>query len=256
MTKLPPPMCTSLVTTESYEELRLQALHQYDILYTAAEEEFNILVALASTICETPIALISLVTSDKQWFKAGIGIDVKETPLSVSFCQYAVALDDILEVCDTTSDIRFFQNPYVTGDPKIRFYAGAPLVNKDGYKLGTLCVIDVQPRELTEKQRFALATLSEQVVAHLELRLKDQQLGKEKLLLEQAYKQLSEISNSPDLMIKLTQLKTLTEKMEFALVEKDMATTTSYLTLLKKQIVTLQATLEQQLLNRSISSII
>ena len=162
------------------EQSRLQALEDYNILDTAPEEKLDNLAALASYICGTPTSLISLVTQDRQWFKAKIGFDKDETPRSMSFCQHAILEDDVLEIPDTMQDIRFFSNPLVTGNPNIRFYAGAPLVNTEGYKLGTLCVIDTQPRELTEAQKRALATLSEQVVAHFELRRKNQELEQEK----------------------------------------------------------------------------
>ncbi|PSR56837.1 hypothetical protein AHMF7605_26730 [Adhaeribacter arboris] len=165
---------------EIEENLRVQELNKYNILDTPEEEKFDHLVTLASFICGTPISLISLITHNRQWFKAKMGIKETETPRELSFCQYVIQSDDILEIPDTLGDIRFYSNPYVTGNPKIRFYAGAPLVTSNGYRLGTLCVIDTEPRELSEAQKMALATLSEQVVAHLELRRKQQEVEQEK----------------------------------------------------------------------------
>ncbi|WP_218033545.1 GAF domain-containing protein [Adhaeribacter aerolatus] len=169
----------TLTTAGESEQNRLQALLAYKILDTPAEREFDDLAALAAYICDTPIALITLLTEDRQWFKARIGISAPETPRCHSFCQYAIEKADILEIPDALQDIRFFQNPFVLGEPNIRFYAGSPLVNADGYKLGTLCVIDKFPRELSESQKMALGSLANQVVAHLELRLKIRQLEAE-----------------------------------------------------------------------------
>ncbi|QMU26846.1 GAF domain-containing protein [Adhaeribacter radiodurans] len=175
------------------ENLRLQALNKYNILDTPAEEEFDHIVTLASFICGTPISLISLISDKRQWFKAKLGITEAETPRELSFCQYAIQSDDILEIPDTLGDIRFYSNPFVTGNPNIRYYAGAPLVTNEGNRLGTLCVIDTVPRELSEAQKMALATLSEQVVAHLELRLKKQEVEEEKQQLKVVNQRLDEV---------------------------------------------------------------
>ncbi len=175
------------------ESRRLEALHAYNILDTPEEEQYNNLVSLASYICGTPISLITLITQNRQWFKAKVGISGTETLRSDSFCQYAIESDDVLEIPDTLEDIRFYNNPYVTGAPNIRFYAGAPLVTNAGYRLGTLCVIDDQPRELTEAQKMALATLSEQVVAHLELRQKKEELEQEKYHIKALNKKLDNV---------------------------------------------------------------
>lgn len=200
------------------EQSRLNALEEYNILDTAPEEKLDNLAALASYICGTPISLISLVTQNRQWFKAKVGLEINETPRSMSFCQHAILEDDVLEIPDTMQDIRFFSNPLVTGNPNIRFYAGAPLVNTEGYKLGTLCVIDTQPRELTEAQKIALATLSEQVVAHFELRRKNQELEQEKNHLRLVNEKLNEImtlvsDKLPEPMQKIEKLsEELTQK--------------------------------------------
>ncbi|QNF35946.1 GAF domain-containing protein [Adhaeribacter swui] len=190
------------------ETKRLQALDEYQVLDTEDEEQYNNLVALASYICGTPISLISLITHNRQWFKAKVGLPISETPRSHSFCQFAIESDDVLEIPDALEDIRFYSNPLVTGNPNIRFYAGAPLVNSEGHRLGTLCVIDTEPRELSEAQKLALATLSEQVVAHFELRKKKKELEQEKQQLHAANQKLDELmlfvnSQLPEAITKL-----------------------------------------------------
>ncbi|HEV7764652.1 MAG TPA: ATP-binding protein [Thermoanaerobaculia bacterium] len=149
---------------------RLAALHRYQILDTTPEEAFDELVQLASMMCGAPIALISLVDTSRQWFKARIGLDVQETPRSVSFCGHALHDSDVFVVHDALADPRFATNPLVVGEPKIRFYAGAPLTSPEGLKLGALCVIDRRPRLLDTRQRSALRALGRQVMVQLELR--------------------------------------------------------------------------------------
>ena len=155
------------------EAQRIQALRDYQILDTPAEKEFDELVQLAAQICEVPISLVSLIDTDRQWFKAKIGLDAEETHRDLAFCAHAIHSDDMLVVEDATQDERFSGNPLVKTDPKIRFYAGKPLVDQRGYRLGTLCAIDIRPRKLTPEQRFALETLSRQVNKLLELRLEN-----------------------------------------------------------------------------------
>ena len=158
------------------EKERLSALYSYAVLDTEQEAAFDNIVLLASQICNTPVSLISLIDQDRQWFKAKQGFTLSETPRSVSFCDHAILQKGVMCINDATKDERFSDNPLVTGDPHIRFYAGAPLVTSEGYAFGTLCVIDQQARQLSEEQLFALQTLSQQVVSQLELRHKNKQL--------------------------------------------------------------------------------
>ncbi|MFT3823477.1 MAG: GAF domain-containing sensor histidine kinase [Chitinophagaceae bacterium] len=155
---------------------RVADLRRHQILDTPEEEEFNDLVLLASRICSAPISLISLIDSNRQWLKAKSGIDATETERDVSFCSHTILQNDIFIVPDATCDERFFDNPYVTGDPEIRFYAGIPLVSTAGYKLGSLCVIDRIPRNLAPDQQEALRILGKQACRQFELRLKNTEL--------------------------------------------------------------------------------
>jgi two-component system NtrC family sensor kinase len=152
------------------EVKRLKVLWQYDVLDTVPEEVFDDLTDLAAHICEAPVALISLVDENRQWFKSRVGISLKETSRDISFCAHAILNDDLLIISDATKDPRFRDNPMVTGPKKIRFYAGAPLITPDGHALGTLCVLDKKPRKLRSEQRKALRVLARHVVSQLELR--------------------------------------------------------------------------------------
>jgi GAF domain-containing protein len=152
------------------EVKRLKVLWQYDVLDTIPEEVFDDLTDLAADICEAPIALISLVDEDRQWFKSKVGVSLRETARDVSFCAHAIMNQGILIVSDATKDPRFKNNPLVVGPHKIRFYAGAPLITPDGYALGTLCVLDKKPRQLRPEQKQALLVLAHHVVSQLELR--------------------------------------------------------------------------------------
>jgi GAF domain-containing protein len=149
---------------------RVAALQKYDILDSEPEKAFDDLALLASYICKTPIALISLVDEDRQWFKSKVGLDVSETPREIAFCSVAIQQPDVFVVPDTLQDERFRNNPLVVSDPRIRFYAGAPLISEEGYALGTLCVVDRTPREVTTEQQEALKALSRLVLAQLEFR--------------------------------------------------------------------------------------
>jgi PAS domain S-box-containing protein len=152
------------------EAARLETLQRYAVLDTLPEQEFDDLSRLAALICGTPIALVSLVDANRQWFKAKVGIDVPETPRDVAFCAHAILEPGVMVVRDALTDERFRTNPLVTADPKVRFYAGAPLVSPEGHALGTLCVVDHIPRDLSPAQLDALKALGRLVVNELELR--------------------------------------------------------------------------------------
>ena len=154
------------------ERDRIAELRAYGVLHAEAEPGFSELVALAAKICEAPTALISLVDADAQWFMARIGMDVSETPREQSFCDFAMRQSEVMVVPDATQDPRFATNPLVTGEPGIRFYAGAPLVNSAGFPLGALCILDYKPRPegLTDLQVQTLTVLARQVISQLELR--------------------------------------------------------------------------------------
>ncbi len=162
------------VTPKSKEKDKsVQKLLESKLLDTEAEKELDDLTALASQICETPIALISLVDANHQWFqKSNYGLNVQQTPHSASFCAHAVTGTSFFEVKDMLNDERFSDNPLVTADPKVRFYAGVPLETKTGHRLGTLCVFDQKPRTLTQKQQYALQVLANQVIGHFDTKLK------------------------------------------------------------------------------------
>ena len=158
------------VPIPKHETRRLKVLWQYEVLDTVPEEVFDDLADLAANICDAPIALISLVDEDRQWFKARTGITISETSRDISFCAHAILDDELLVVPDATKDKRFKNNPLVTGPQKIRFYAGAPLIAPGGHALGTLCVLDNKPRPLRPEQAQALEVLARHVVSQLELR--------------------------------------------------------------------------------------
>ena len=160
----------------SEKEKRQHALLELEILDTPAEAEFDDLVFMAAQLCSTPISALTLLDDHRQWFKASVGISVSEIPLSESFCKYAVDQQRLLIVQDATRDERFQHNPQVTGDSHIRFYAGMPLFTADGVGIGTLCVVDTVPRDLSPAQAKALTILAHQIQARLELRSERRQL--------------------------------------------------------------------------------
>jgi signal transduction histidine kinase len=174
----------SELEAEQLEAARLEALARYGILDSDHEQSYQDLVDLAAKICGTPIALMSLIDAKRQWFKATVGIDARETPRDLAFCHYAIQEHAVMEVNDALADARFANNPLVTSDPHIRFYAGAPLVTADGYALGTLCAIDRHPRTLDDDQRSALRVLARQVSNQLELRLANRRLEEQAARLE------------------------------------------------------------------------
>lgn len=162
----------------SDEEVRLIDLASYEILDTPAEKEFDGLVELAAIICNCPVSLITFIDRDRQWFKSKKGIDGKETTRDEAFCAHAILHEEVMIVEDALKDERFEDNPEVTGGINIRFYAGAPIISPGGHKLGTICVIDREPKVLTETQKHALELMSGQITKLLELRLKNKIIHK------------------------------------------------------------------------------
>lgn len=169
------------------EKDRIAVLHQYEVLDTIAEQEYQDIVTLASNICDVPISLISFVDCDRQWFKAKVGLDAQQTPRELAFCAYAIHdRSEVLVVPDAMKDERFADNDLVLQDPKIRFYAGAPIVTKGGQALGTLCVIDTKPRELSEKQLQILKCLARNVMGLIEAKHSSKLLTAQNECLEMA----------------------------------------------------------------------
>lgn len=192
------------------ETVRLEALRRYRILDTEPEKGFDDLALLASEICRTPVALISLVDAERQWFKAHVGTSVQETSRSIAFCHHAIQQRGLMVVKDALRDDRFRDNPLVSGEPHIRFYAGAPLITPEGHAIGTLCVIDREPRDLTPHQQAALEALRRQVEAQLELRRNlielGQALGERDRAEAQQEKLIAELRGALDHVNKLSAL--------------------------------------------------
>jgi GAF domain-containing protein len=152
------------------EAARLETLRQYQILDTDSEDSFDDLARLASYVCDTPTAVISLIDGSRQWFKARVGVRARETGRDISFCAHAILGERCFIVEDALADERFADNPLVTGEPFIRFYAGMPLISPEGFAIGTLCVMDRKSRTLTKEQIRGLEMLANQVMSQLELR--------------------------------------------------------------------------------------
>jgi two-component system, NtrC family, sensor kinase len=204
--------------TPQNEQDRLQALLNYNILDTEAEQAFDDLTALAAHICGTPIALVSLVDKSRQWYKSKIGTELTETPRESAFCAYAICQpEDLLVVPNAANDQRFAHNPLVKSDPNIRFYAGAPLVTPQGFPIGSLCVLDSIPRDLNLEQKQALMALSRQVVSQLELRINVANLKENISHRQQAEKNLRRTNQELNQVIdklRQTQIQLIqTEKM-------------------------------------------
>ena len=177
------------------EQERLKALRAYEVLDSIPEKDYDDITLLASEICQTSISLITLVDSDRQWFKSKQGLDVAQTEREYAFCAHAInAPREILIVPDSRKDARFAGNPLVTGDPHVIFYTGVPLLSSSGHALGTLCVIDQQPKTLSEKQVLALTALANQVVKLLELRKANRELEKLRADLELRNKDLEQFA--------------------------------------------------------------
>lgn len=174
---------------------RLAVLYGYGVLDTGFEERYDRLTRIASRILGTPISLISLVDEDRQWFKAAFGLDTRETPRDISFCAHAIHNTDVFVVPDERKDSRFSKNPLVTGDPRIRFYAGAPLIGRKGQAIGTMCVIDRKPREsFSVDQQHVLRDLADTVVDMFELRLVASKAQKLKRELRPVAEQLAKLA--------------------------------------------------------------
>lgn len=180
------------------ENERLNKLLSYHILDTPEEDDFDELVNLASSICKTPISLISLIDDKRQWFKARHGLEVTETPREISFCQHAIKKEELFIVSDALLDARFSNNPLVLGGPDIRFYAGMPLTTTDGFNLGTLCVIDTVPRILNEEQKESLRIISKQVTKQLDLKNSIQKERELNLILNTNKIELQEANKAKD----------------------------------------------------------
>lgn len=185
---------------------RLKDLFEYEVLDTPPEGNFDDLASLASHICEAPISLISLVDENRQWFKARVGLEVQQTSRELSFCSHAIHGTEIFEIPNTLVDDRFKNNPLVTSEPHIRFYAGIPLVTPRGYAIGTLCVIDKIPRRLSENQKRGLRTLARQVVDLLELRLSNKNITALNENLTQANRR---INQQQDALVQSAKLQTM-----------------------------------------------
>ncbi|QEF99325.1 Phytochrome-like protein cph1 [Stieleria maiorica] len=196
------------------ESVRIQTLVDYQILDTLPEQEYDDIVGIAARICKTPIALVSLIDENRQWFKARVGVDVSQTDRSAAFCAHAILnQQEVLSVRDATRDPRFLDNPLVTGAPHIRFYAGSPLVTPGGIALGTLCVIDSVPRELSDEQMTSLKALGRQTTSLIELRGRTNQLEKYRTELERSNEALQEFAYaaSHDLKQPIRGIGSLTE---------------------------------------------
>ncbi|HZH75302.1 MAG TPA: GAF domain-containing protein, partial [Archangium sp.] len=180
------------------EEARLAALESLEIMDSTPETGFDDLTRLASYLCGTPIALVSLVDHYRQWFKSRFGLESPETPRDFAFCAHAILGDELFVVPDTVKDERFHDNPLVTGGPRMRFYAGIPIKGLNGLNMGTLCVIDQQPRHLTTEQQDALAVLGKQVEAQLMLRLRVRELERREEELRSQRDTLASVQNQKD----------------------------------------------------------
>lgn len=198
------------------EARRLRILKEYQILDTESENEFDEITKLASEICESPISLISLVDNNRQWFKSAHGLSLKETPRTLSFCAHAIHDEALFVVEDARNDVRFHDSPLVTENPNIVFYAGVALIDKEGFALGTLCVIDNKTKKLTEFQEKALKTLSHQIMKLIELKKANYKLNAKNNLLEQSYDELERFSHvvSHDIKSPLNNILGLTELLK------------------------------------------
>lgn len=219
----PCPLLPGHINTHD-EEARLAVLASYCILDTLPDKAFDDITELAALICDTPIAVINFVDRHRQWFKSERGLGVRETQLDISICAHVILQSELFVVPDTREDPRFACNPLVTGVPYLRFYAGALLKSPEGFPLGTLCVLDHKPRELTEKQRIALTALANQVMNNLELIRIQQAQATLIQQLQSAQKELIHLA-STDPLTGLYNRRAFEERLsqEQALIQRDNA---------------------------------
>jgi diguanylate cyclase (GGDEF)-like protein len=183
------------------EQGRLAALKRYQILDTAPEVEFEDIISLVKTVLKTPIVAVSLIDSDRQWFKAISGVDVSETPRSIAFCDHTIRHDLPLKVEDATRDPRFAENPMVTDAPNVRCYLGVPLQSPDGYNIGTLCVLGHEPRTFTDEEVTLLKNFASVIVSQMELRLVSRQDALTGTLTRSAFEaRLKAVFEKPDVI--------------------------------------------------------
>jgi PAS domain S-box-containing protein len=168
-----------------YDEIRLLAVERFKTLDIDTDKEFREFVEMASTICSTPIALITLIEEDIQWLKVKKGTDVEQMPVKTSFCTHTLLQDDVMVVPDAQKDERFADSPIVAGEPNVRFYAGTPLITSEGHRIGTLCVIDMEPHELNSNQQQMLKMLGKQAIGLMDFRISVEMLEKNKIEVEQ-----------------------------------------------------------------------
>ncbi|GLB51892.1 sensor histidine kinase [Neptunitalea chrysea] len=219
-------------TLKKNEARRLKDIKRLQILDTLPEQDFDEITKLASHICETPVALISIIDKDRQWFKSKVGLDISETPREVAFCNYAIAKpEEILEVENALNDDRFSSNPLVHGENPVIAYTGIPLVSEKGFAIGTLCTIDHKPKLLTKEQKESLKILASQVVRIFELRKANIELSHTTKELKKRYEELelfagvvSHDMKSPLANISLT-IDTLKKKLDLYELEDEIVNT-------------------------------
>lgn len=229
------------------ESERIKALKRYEILDTILEKEYDDITRIASEICETPIALVSLIDPNRQWFKSHHGLDATETPRNVAFCAHAINTpNELLIIPDASKDERFKDNPLSTGNPNVIFYAGAPLNTKDGFSLGTLCVIDHKPRTLTEGQKESLKALSSLVISQFEMRLRNRQLSQANDKNLRLNKQLSELvySLSHEVKTEISGIKFLSEMIQEDYADKLDNQVSTWLNLISSRSTNLYSIIE------------
>ncbi len=208
------------VDVSALEQRRVAAVRETLLLDTAPEPEFDELVATAAAVCGVPMSVVSLIDDKRQFLKAAIGIEVRETPREIAFCDYAIRQPGMLMVEDARQDDRFRNNPAVTPEDGIRFYAGVPLLNRDGHALGTLCVFDRRPGALNEAQASALKALAQQVNSRIELRVQRRQLERALAELRQANLMLEHLA-ATDGLTGLAHRRTLDDRLGWEIAQRN-----------------------------------